>query len=94
VLYEKLNAPFQQFAQNALAASTKALQSADESKYAAIESSITSLQTRRDYVAGKIKTALWRATFLKTPLKATLVKKWTAAGNKLLADAAALKKSA
>ena len=49
---------------------------------------------RRDYVAGKIKTALWRATFLKKPLRATLVKKWLASGNKLLADAAALKTSA
>jgi hypothetical protein len=94
VLYEKINAPFQRFAQDTLAASTKALQSADESKYASIETSITSLQKRRDYVAGKIKTALWRATFLKKPLKATLVKQWTAAGNKLLADAAALKQSA
>ena len=75
-------------------ASTKALQSADEAKYAATESSLVSLQKRRDYVAGKIKTALWRATFLKKPLRATLVKKWIASGNKLLADAAALKTSA
>jgi Type I phosphodiesterase / nucleotide pyrophosphatase len=94
VLYEKINAPFQQFALDTLAASTKALQSADEAKYASIETSIASLQKRRDYVAGKIKTALWRATFLKKPLKATLVTKWTAAGNKLLADAATLKTSA
>jgi hypothetical protein len=94
VLYEKLNAPFQEFSLATLDASTKALQSADETKYAATETALASLQKRRDYVAGKIKTALWRATFLKKPLQATLVRKWAAAGNKLLADAAALKKSA
>jgi hypothetical protein len=93
-LYEKINAPFGQFTQDTLTASTKALQSADEAKYAATESSLVSLQKRRDYVAGKIKTALWRATFLKQPLRATLVKKWIASGNKLLTDAAALKTSA
>jgi hypothetical protein len=92
-LYEKLNAPFGPFAAETLAASTKALQSAEESKYTSIESSLVSLQKRRDYVAGKIKTALWRATFLKQPLKATLVKRWTASGTKLLADAASLKGS-
>ena len=93
-LYEKINAPFGQFAQDTLAASTKALQSADDAKYTSIETSLAGLQKRRDYVAGKIKTALWRATFLKQPLKASLVRKWTASGTKLLADAAALKQSA
>jgi hypothetical protein len=94
VLYEKLNAPFQQFANDTLAASTKALQSADEGKYDSIETSLASLAKRRDYVAGKIKTALWRATFLRKPLKASLVRQWVNAGNKLLADASSLAKSA
>ena len=93
-LYEKINAPFGRFVQDTLAASTKALQSTDEAKYAATESSLVSLQKRRDYVAGKIKTALWRAAFLRKPLRPTLVKKWIASGTKLLADAAALKTSA
>ena len=93
-LYEKLNAPFGPFSMAVLTVSTKALEATDDAKYTAAETSLQSLQKRRDYVAGKIKTALWRATFLKTPLKATLVKKWTAAGNKLLVDVAALQKSA
>jgi len=93
-LYEQLNAPFGQFSTAALAVSTKALEATDESKYAADEGSLTSLQKRRDFVAGKIKTALWRATFLKQPLKAKLVRRWTDLGTKLLADMAALQKSA
>jgi hypothetical protein len=93
-LYEKLNAPFGQFAQATLAASTKALESTDETKYASTEDALLKLAARRDYVAGKIKTALWRQTFLSIPLKASLVKRWTAAGTKLLTDAAALKTSA
>jgi hypothetical protein len=94
VLYEKLNAPFGPFSAAALAVSTKALEATDESKYAADESSLTSLQKRRDFVAGKIKTALWRATFLQKPLRALLVTHWTASGTKVLADMAALQKSA
>jgi hypothetical protein len=93
-LYEQLNAPFQQFAQDTLAASTKALQSTEDAKYDSIEDSLASLTKRRDYVAGKIKTALWRATFLQKPLRTALVRKWVDAGNKLLADATALRKSA
>jgi hypothetical protein len=94
VLYEQLNAPFQEFAQDTLTASTKALQSTDESHYASVEDGLATLTKRRDYVAGKIKTALWRATFLNKPLRTSLVRKWVDAGNKLLSDAAALKKSA
>lgn len=93
-LYEKLNAPFGQFSLATLAVSTKALEATDDAKYTADEGSLTSLQKRRDFVAGKIKTALWRATFLKKPLKATLVKRWTASGKKVLADMGALQKSA
>jgi hypothetical protein len=93
-LYEKLNAPFGQFSLATLAVSTKALEATDDAKYTADEGSLTSLQKRRDFVAGKIKTALCRATFLKKPLKATLVKRWTASGSKVLADMGALQKSA
>ena len=93
-LYEQLNAPFGTFSTAVLAISTKALQATDDTKYNADEAALQALQKRRDYVAGKIKTALWRATFLKTPLKPSLVKKWTAGGNKVLADVAALQKSA
>jgi hypothetical protein len=93
-LYEQLNAPFGAFAQDTLAVSTKAIESADEAKYGSLEDSIAQLTRRRDYIAGKIKTALQRATFSGKVINASLAKSWIAAGQKLLADADALKKSA
>jgi hypothetical protein len=94
VLYQKLNAPFQQFAKATVVISTKALQSVDDAKYNALEDQITALGKRRDYVAGKIKTALQRAAFSGKPIKHTLATKWLAAGKKLLADADAASKAA
>jgi hypothetical protein len=93
-LYEQLNAPFQQFAADTLAMSTTAIGSADETKYASLEDQIAALTKRRDYVAGKIKTALERATFAGKAIKPDLAAKWIAAGQKLLADADAAKKAA
>jgi len=93
-LYAKLNAPFSTFATAVLAISTKALQSTDEAKYASDEDALAKLGKRRDYTAGKIKTALYRATFLNKPLKASLVKRWIKWGNQILADVAALQKTA
>jgi hypothetical protein len=93
-LYERLNASFGQFAIDTLAVSTKALESSDDAKYASLEDSLTKLSARRDSVAGKIKTALGRASFGGKRINPVQVKKWLAAGNKLLADAAALKGSA
>jgi hypothetical protein len=93
-LYEQLNAPFQQFAADTLSMSTTALGSTDETKYASLEDQIAALTKRRDYVAGKIKTALERATFAAKPIKPSLAAKWIAAGQKLLADADAAKKAA
>jgi hypothetical protein len=93
-LYEQLNAPFQQFAADTLAMSTTALGTTDETKYASLEDQIAALTKRRDYVAGKIKTALERATFAAKPIKSSLAAKWIAAGQKLLADADAAKKAA
>ena len=65
-----------------------------EARYTSTETALTGLAKRRDYVAGKIKTALWRATFLNKPPKASLVRNWVTAGNKVLAEAAALRKGA
>ncbi len=93
-LYEQLNAPFQQFATDTLAISTKALESTDDAKYNSLEDQITALTKRRDYVAGKIKTALQRATFSGKAINSKLAAKWLAAGQKLLADAAVAKKAA
>jgi hypothetical protein len=91
-LYEQLNAPFGQWAQQILAISTKALTSTDESRYSSLEDRITALTRRRDYLAGKIKTALARATFSEKAVNPALARKWLAAGRQLLADTAALNK--
>jgi hypothetical protein len=93
-LYAQLNAPFQQFSADILVISTKALESTDESKYNSLEDQIATLTRRRDYVAGKIKTALQRATYNGTAIKAKLAKRWIASGQKLLADVAAAKTAA
>jgi hypothetical protein len=93
-LYEKLNAPFQQFSRYTLAISTKALESTDETKYNSLEDQITALTKRREYVAGKIKTTLERATFLGKAINPKLAARWLAAGQKLLDDAAAASKAA
>jgi hypothetical protein len=91
-MYEQINAPFGQWAQDILAISTKALTSTDESSYSSTEDQIAALTRRRDYVAGKIKTALERATFAGKPIKPALARAWLAAGQKLLDDTATLKK--
>jgi hypothetical protein len=90
-LYEKLNAPFGQFATDTLAVSTEAIKSTDEAKYESLEGSIVKLTARRDFIAGKIKTGLQRATFSDKPINAALARKWLAQGEQLLKDAAALK---
>jgi hypothetical protein len=64
--YKQLNAPFGQFAADALMASTKAIKSgsgADDSTYASIEGQINSLTAQRDALATQIKTLLDNATF-------------------------------
>jgi len=86
-LYERLNAPFFQFSKDILTISTAALMSTDETKYASLEDEITALTKRRDFVAGKIKTALERASFAGKAINPKLAARWTASGNKILADA-------
>jgi hypothetical protein len=93
-LYEQLNAPFGTFCLDTLAASTKALESTDESRYASLEASIAKLTASRNFVAGKIKTALDRAAFKNAAIRKQLAAAWLKRGRKLLADAAALKGSA
>ncbi|HYV15168.1 MAG TPA: hypothetical protein VE972_04035 [Conexibacter sp.] len=61
--YEQLNAPFGAFAQDTLAASTRALASTNDGEYAAIENAIASLTSERDALAGKIKAQLNGAAF-------------------------------
>jgi hypothetical protein len=89
-LYEQLNAPFQQFGMDTLAAATKAIEGSD-SGYQSFDSSLTSLTKRRDVVAGKIKTALHNAAFSGKKIPPGLAKQWLASGQKILADAKTLK---
>jgi hypothetical protein len=90
VLYEELNAPFGQFANDTLAAANTAI-AGDDSTYLSKSADIAKLTARRDYVAGKIKTALNRATFGGTPIKGKLARRWLAQGDAILKAAAALK---
>jgi hypothetical protein len=91
-LYEQLNAPFGQFSQLTLAASTKALEG-DDATYTSKEAALTALTTQRDAVAGRIKTALDRAAFAGKPVTAKSARAWLAQGKKILAAAAKLKAS-
>ena len=64
--YKQLNAPFGQFATDALMASTKAIKSgsdADDSTYTSIENQISSLTTQRDTVAAQMRGLLDNAAF-------------------------------
>jgi hypothetical protein len=64
--YKQLNAPFGQFAMDALFASTKAIKSgsvSDDSTYTSIEGQISSLTTQRDALATQMKNLLDSAAF-------------------------------
>jgi hypothetical protein len=64
--YKQLNAPFGQFAMDALVASTKAIKSGsagDDSAYTAIEGQIESLTSQRDALATQMKVLLDGAAF-------------------------------
>ena len=65
-VYKQLNAPFGQFGTAILRASTAALasgSSSGDSKYAAIESKISTLTAQRDDLAGQIQGVLDAAEF-------------------------------
>jgi hypothetical protein len=62
-LYDQLNAPFGQFAQSTLIASTRALAASDDATYNSIEGVIAQLTTQRDAVAGSINSLLQNAAF-------------------------------
>jgi len=89
VLYEQLNAPFGQFSQDTLAASTKAIAGSDAA-HQSFDTAVAALTVRRDVVAGKIKTALWQAAFAGKEIPPGQAKKWLAAGEKVLVDAKSL----
>ena len=70
-IYEQLNAPFGQFGQDTLAASTRALSSGsatDDAKYTAVESRIQALTSARNTLARQIAAQLDAAAFSQQAL--------------------------
>ena len=89
-IYEQLNAPFGTFALDTLTASTKGIQSSDESVYGFYETSIQDLTTQRDALASQIKVALDGAAFNGQQIKEKQAKDWIAQAQSLIDQAAAL----
>jgi hypothetical protein len=85
--YEQVNASFGSFANDTLTASTKAIQSTDETKYNSIEDSITSLTGQRDALVVQIRAALNAAAFNGTPISDSQANSWTAQANSLISQA-------
>jgi hypothetical protein len=91
---EQVNAPFGEFAQETLQASTKAIESTDDTHYNTIEDSITSLTGERDALVAQIQTALNAAAFDGQPISQSQAQNWISQANSLIQDAEALAASA
>jgi hypothetical protein len=89
-IYEQLNAPFGSFAMDTLTASTKGIQSSDESVYEGYETAISNLTDQRDALASQIKGALQGAAFNGQQIKEKQAKDWIAQAQSLINQAAAL----
>jgi hypothetical protein len=89
-VYEQLNSSFGSFAMDALRASTVALSSSDESKYASIEGSIASLTSRRDALAAQIRGGLNAAAFDGKALNEQQAKRWIDHAQRLIDQAGAI----
>ena len=89
-VYEQLNASFGSFAASSLTASTRAIESTDDSVYNSIESQIASLTGQRDALASQIKAQLNAAAFDGRPLDEQLAKSEIDQANALIAAAASL----
>ena len=88
--YEQVNAAFGLFGTDILTASTRALNSTDESVYNSIESSIQNLTSERDALASQIRAALNAAAFDNQPINEQQAKAWIAQAQSLLDRASAL----
>ena len=82
--YEQVNASFGNFSKYTLQASTKALESTDDTRYNSIEDSITSLTTQRDALAGQIRQALNDAAFNGGSISNAQAQSWTNQANSLI----------
>ncbi len=89
-VYEQLNTSFGQFAMDTLNASTRGIESTDESVYDATESAIQSLTTQRDTLAAQMRTALNSAAFDGEVLNEQQAKSMIDQAQALLAQAQAL----
>jgi hypothetical protein len=83
---EQVNAPFGAFAQATLQASTKALESTDDTKYTSIEDSITNLTGQRDTLAAEIRDALNAAAYGGT-ISNSQAQDWISQANSLIQQA-------
>jgi hypothetical protein len=91
--YEQVNASFGSFGQDLLTASTRALKSGtatSDATYASIESSIESLTTERDTLAGQIRGALNAAAFDGQALNEQKAQRWIDQAQSLLERAGEL----
>jgi hypothetical protein len=91
--YEQVNASFGNFSKYTLQASTKALESTDDTYYTNTENSIASLTTQRDALASTIKQALFDATFNGGSISSSDAQSWTNQANALIAQAQTLANS-
>ncbi len=91
-LYEQINAPFGQFGNDTLTASTHGIESniRFDSAYQNIEGSIRLLSGQRNALAGQIHNALQGAEFGGTPINSGQAAIWEVQGQTLLALARAL----
>jgi hypothetical protein len=88
--YEQVNASFGAFATATLAASTKAVESTDDTVYNTIEDSITSLTGQRDALVAQIRSALNAAANSNTPISSSQAQSWIDQANSLISQAQAL----
>jgi hypothetical protein len=88
--YEQVNASFGQFAHDTLTASTKALETTDDTKYTSIENTISDLTDQRDTLATAIKDALDAAAFSGTSISQSQAQDWINQADDLLSQAATL----
>ena len=85
-----VNAPFGDFAEATLAASTRALKSTDETEYNNIEDQINSLTEQRDTLADSIRSALNAAAFDGASISHAQAQSWISQANDLISQAQAL----
>ena len=88
--YKQINAPFGQFANDTLVASTAALKTSDALKYDSIEAAIANLTSARNVLAGEIRQALNDAAAGNGSLDESQSKNWIKQAQSLLDQAHAL----